>query len=92
MTDLTEHNHFRPDDRKVAAAAYDAGLPSLLPENNVYKRLVEEHRWGYHNDDRHPDLPPNTGKACPICDRGTDHLGNWLGSPQHRLSCEQAEV
>lgn len=54
-----------PDLEKMKAEAldyYDRGFPSLLPEENRWKRLVQNHRWGYHQ------MPK---KGCPVCERGS---------------------
>jgi len=45
-----------------ALAAYDAGTPSLLPDDNRFKGRVEHHRWGQHVDRAMPF-------TCPVCAR-----------------------
>lgn len=52
------------EEQKVAAlAAYDEGLPSLLPDDNRYKRRVEQHRHG--------DRSELHVRTCPVCERNT---------------------
>jgi hypothetical protein len=48
--------------KSEAVRAYREGLPSLLPDGNRWRRIVELHRWGYHG------TVPATG--CPICELG----------------------
>ena len=55
----------RQPDWDDAAKAEADGLPSLLPDRNIYKRTVENHRWGKHG--AHAGGPfPDT---CPACAR-----------------------
>jgi len=44
-----------------AVRAFTDGLPSLLPDANRWKSLVEAHRWGWHGASygRH--------HSCPVC-------------------------
>jgi len=44
----------------AALEAYEAGIPSSLPDSNQYKKLVEAHRWGKHH-------APHQDPRCPAC-------------------------
>lgn len=50
-------------DAAVALAAYKRGVPSILPEDNLAKHLVEAHRWGRHGVGG-TDGPQS---RCPVC-------------------------
>jgi hypothetical protein len=47
-------------ERKQALDYYDKGWPSTLPHENIFKILVEAHRWGSHI---------LFSRSCPVCVR-----------------------
>jgi len=53
--------------KDIAIEFYDRGVPSALPDDNPFKRAVEQHRWGNRTDAH--------AIGCPICERGTGRTG-----------------
>lgn len=49
-------------EQAEALAAFDAGVPSTLPDTNRFRPVVEAHRWGRHGE------RPQTA-TCPVCAR-----------------------